>query len=152
MQEATSFELNLSYKTLMNKFNEKQMTVLLQSLFDNNDTFQFQVPVDWEKFGLFNYLEVVKKPMDLGTVRKNLKKGIYRHVEQCLEDIQLIWENSKLYNEGNQVKVFISQWIYKLTIKCENIFAKLVKNYFPSNIKDNKFHQKRKIVSQSELG
>lgn len=29
--------------------------------------------------------------MDLLTVRLNLKKGVYKTVEECLDDIQLIW-------------------------------------------------------------
>jgi hypothetical protein len=41
--------------------------------------------------------------MDLNSVGKMLKKGHYKHVEDCLNDIQLVFENSWLYNEGNKV-------------------------------------------------
>ena len=36
--------------------------------------------------------------MDLGTVRDNLKKGKYKEVRKVLDDIQLVWDNCKLYN------------------------------------------------------
>ena len=41
---------------------------------------------------------IVKKPMDLGTVKKNLSASKYTSVKKALDDIQLIWDNCKLYN------------------------------------------------------
>lgn len=41
--------------------------------------------------------------MDLGTVQKKLSDGEYRVVEECLDDIQLIWDNCKLYNGSQSV-------------------------------------------------
>jgi hypothetical protein len=42
--------------------------------------------------------------MDLGTVKKNLTLGNYQTVEDCLDDIQLIWDNCKAYNTKGTVK------------------------------------------------
>ncbi len=57
--------------------------------------------------------------MDLGTVKKNLKNNKYHYVEECLNDIQLIWDNCKLYNsEGS--------WIYDLALKLENNMLKQI--------------------------
>lgn len=36
--------------------------------------------------------------MDLGTVSESLKAGNYASFEACFADIQLIWDNCKLYN------------------------------------------------------
>ena len=58
----------------------------------------FREPVDYELFGFFDYPKVVKKPMDLGTVKKNLNSFKYISVKKVLDDIQLIWDNCKLYN------------------------------------------------------
>ena len=41
--------------------------------------------------------------MDLGTVRANLKATAYKTVEECLGDIQLIWDNCKLFNHESSV-------------------------------------------------
>lgn len=42
--------------------------------------------------------------MDLNTVKRNLNNGNYGEVEGCLADIQLIWDNCKLYNSKETVK------------------------------------------------
>lgn len=52
---------------------------------------------------LLDYEEVVKNPMDLGTVRKKFNDGRYIYAEEVLDDIQLIWDNCKLYNRANEV-------------------------------------------------
>lgn len=36
--------------------------------------------------------------MDFKTLRQNLEQGIYHSVREVLDDIQLIWDNCKLYN------------------------------------------------------
>lgn len=41
--------------------------------------------------------------MDLGTVKKNLNNNMYETVEECLTDVQLIWENCKTYNDPSNV-------------------------------------------------
>ena len=62
--------------------------------------------------------------MDLSTVRENLKNEVYLYVEQCLDDLQLIWDNCKLYN------VEFSK-IYKMSVRLEDFQAKMVKEFFP---------------------
>ena len=48
--------------------------------------------------GLTDYLTIIKKPMDLSTVRTNLDNNEYDYIEEVLNDLQLIWDNCKLYN------------------------------------------------------
>lgn len=45
-----------------------------------------------------NYYEVIKKPMDLNTVLKNLKQLHYTNKQQFVDDIMLIWQNCLMYN------------------------------------------------------
>lgn len=71
---------------------------------DSSDSVEFRNPVDWKTYGLLDYPVVIKKPMDLGTVKKNLNNNSYQTVEDCLKDIDLIWANCKTYNKDNQVK------------------------------------------------
>ena len=63
--------------------------------------------------------------MDLAKVKKNLKAGQYKTVEECLDDIQLIWTNCKTYNADFSK-------IFKLANKLESVTKKLVKENFPS--------------------
>lgn len=54
--------------------------------------------------GLNDYPELIKKPMDLSTLRKNLAKGRYKRYEEFFKDIQLIWDNCKTYNiQGSDI-------------------------------------------------
>lgn len=63
-----------------------------------------------------DYYEVVTKPMDLGTVRSKLERGMYHTSDAMLQDVEQIWENCRLYNEkGDEV--------YNLGVECEARFA-----------------------------
>lgn len=50
-----------------------------------------------------DYPTIITHPMDLSTVKNKLGKKLYENVEDCLEDINLIWENAKLYNPREHV-------------------------------------------------
>ena len=67
------------------------MNQLIQGLLDSADSYEFRVPVDYIALKLLDYPIVVKKPMDLGTVKRNLNNNMYETVEECLADVQLIW-------------------------------------------------------------
>ena len=56
-----------------------------------------------------DYFNVVKKPMDLGTIRDRLEKGeVYRMVEDVFDDVALVWSNCRVYNDdGDPVVNFL---------------------------------------------
>jgi hypothetical protein len=56
-------------------------------------------------YGLLDYPTIVKTPMDLGTVQIKLNNGQYLYVEDMIDDIQLIWDNCKLYNSPGSVLI-----------------------------------------------
>ena len=43
----------------------------------------FRVPVDWKGMGLFDYPTLIKKPMDLGTVKKNISARKYKTIPEA---------------------------------------------------------------------
>ncbi|CAO1631964.1 unnamed protein product [Parajaminaea phylloscopi] len=45
-----------------------------------------------------DYYDVIKNPMDLGLMLKNVKSGKYRTKEAFRRDLDLIWDNCLLYN------------------------------------------------------
>ncbi|GMR47529.1 hypothetical protein PMAYCL1PPCAC_17724, partial [Pristionchus mayeri] len=67
-------------------------------------------PIDTAKFfhddpvrqGLVNYLSIVKKPMDLCTMRKNAEKGAYENETEMKKHIDLIFKNCEVYNAANE--------------------------------------------------
>ena len=50
--------------------------------------------------------------MDLGTIKENIMSGKYSTYEEVFNDIQLIWDNCKLYN-------MLGSEIYKVCEKME---------------------------------
>ncbi|KAJ1486592.1 Bromodomain-containing protein, partial [Baffinella frigidus] len=58
----------------------------------------FNVPVDPVALKIPDYLEKVKRPMDLGTVKERLSKGYYASADQFQDDINLVWDNALLFN------------------------------------------------------
>jgi hypothetical protein len=77
---------------------------LLKGLQSHSHGWVFNSPVDPVELGLPDYFEVIEKPMDLGTVRKQLDNGIYRTLNEVERDINLTFDNAMLYNpEGSVV-------------------------------------------------
>jgi len=47
---------------------------------------------------LWDYPTVVKKMMDLGTIKRKLDRNQYETAAQCAADVRLVWKNCMLYN------------------------------------------------------
>ena len=87
-------------------------TKLLESIEADPNCDPFLLPVQWEALQLFDYPKVVTRPMDFSTLKKNLNEGRFITYEEFLADLQLIWDNCKLYN-------MIGSEIYKLAERME---------------------------------
>ncbi|CEM37962.1 unnamed protein product [Vitrella brassicaformis CCMP3155] len=82
--------------------------------------FWFTSPVDWKALGLINYPDIVKKPMDLGTVSKKLHQGHYRDPNEVWSDLYLIWSNCQLYNAEGSAVHKASKRMERFTREIEN--------------------------------
>ncbi|CAM9793542.1 unnamed protein product, partial [Phaeothamnion confervicola] len=91
----------------------------LQRLENMEFAFVFKEPVDPVKLGLPDYFDIVKKPMDLGTIRRYLDSGRYHTLEDFEGDVNLVFDNAILYNgkktevgevADNMKKVFAGEW------------------------------------------
>lgn len=83
----------------------------------------FLNPVD----SVDNYLTIIKKPMDLGTVSKKLKQGKYSSVQQWEDDLLQIWKNAKIFNGEDSL---ISNFATILNQKCLKAFKSIPKTPF----------------------
>ena len=96
------------------------------------ESYPFHDPVDTTVFPV--YAEIVKNPMDLGTIRKQLEAGrqvgwenlSYSSEEEVLKDVKLVWKNCRLFNRaGDPVyeqsvliePVFDTLWDLRMTCK-----------------------------------
>lgn len=71
---------------------------IINNLMKMKEAFLFLEPVDAEKYQVSDYFDIIKRPMDFGTVRENLKKHTYLSIKQFLADIEQVFENCYLYN------------------------------------------------------
>ncbi|KAJ2156501.1 hypothetical protein GGF46_005146 [Coemansia sp. RSA 552] len=62
---------------------------------------EFMVPVDPVRQNVPTYLDIVKTPMDLGTVRKKLDRVEYASKEAFYADVELVFTNCFLFNPPN---------------------------------------------------
>lgn len=62
------------------------------------EAFEFLKPVDFKGLGLDDYPLIVKKPMDLSSVKKRLKLNKYTSINDVIQDLSLIWDNCRAYN------------------------------------------------------
>ncbi|KAJ1950970.1 hypothetical protein EC988_004193 [Linderina pennispora] len=62
---------------------------------------EFMAPVDPVKQNVPTYFDIIKKPMDLGTIRKKLDRQKYRTAEEFRDDVQLVLHNCFLFNVPN---------------------------------------------------
>jgi len=58
-------------------------------------------PVDLEEFP--DYLEVIKKPMDLSTISSKINDRVYLEVKEFVADMDLIVDNATEYNEASKI-------------------------------------------------
>lgn len=71
---------------------------LIKYLEEQTESLDFLQPLDYKSLGLDDYPLIIKKPMDLSTVKKNLKNSRYTSSEEVFEDLMLIWDNCRTYN------------------------------------------------------
>ncbi|KAL6659517.1 hypothetical protein ACP70R_003557 [Stipagrostis hirtigluma subsp. patula] len=79
----------------------KQCANLLKFLMTHNWSGPFLAPVDVVKLNLPDYFDIVKEPMDLGTIQKKLNAGMYSTPRDFAADVRLTFSNAMAYNPVN---------------------------------------------------
>ncbi|EKX40865.1 hypothetical protein GUITHDRAFT_75230, partial [Guillardia theta CCMP2712] len=68
------------------------------------------------------YFEIIKHPMDLGTVRSKLISGSYKDINAFAADVRLTFDNAMLFNP-------VGHWVHEM--------AKNLKSFFESNFQEH---------------
>ena len=76
----------------------------------------FHFPVDPVKLGLPDYFEIIKKPMDMGTIRKRLDNGYYWEAAECIQDFNQMFTNCYIYNKPGEDIVVMAKSLEKFFI------------------------------------
>ena len=85
-----------------------EMLKIVCSMLSRNESLVFRDPVDWRGLELLDYPDIVKRPMDLGTIKKKIENDDYLTIDDIANDIRLVWSNCMLYNrDGSEVRIII---------------------------------------------
>ena len=135
------------------------MLKIVNALNQRPDSVPFREPVDWRGLGLYDYPQVIAKPMDLATVKQGIEKGGYKSLNDCADDVRLIWNNCKKYNQDGSDFYNLADSFSK---KFEDKFSKLKADnpamdeeevdHAPSLEEKTKFSHNIYRIKQEELG
>ena len=80
---------------------EKVATKVLNLCWKMKPAYWFHEPVNPAKFGIFDYFDIVTKPIDLGSIKKKLNYNVYNSAQEFVDDVRQVFKNSYLYNGEN---------------------------------------------------
>uniref|UniRef100_A0A1J3FA26 Transcription factor GTE7 n=1 Tax=Noccaea caerulescens TaxID=107243 RepID=A0A1J3FA26_NOCCA len=111
-----SEEPHLKRPVVSNPESEKALAGMLNTcsqilvkLMKHKWAWVFNTPVDVVGLGLHDYHLIVKKPMDLGTVKLNLEKRFYGSPLDFATDVRLTFNNAMAYNPKGQDVYFMAE-------------------------------------------
>lgn len=88
-------------------------------MYKETEASPFHAPVNPDELGLPDYFNVIKKPMDLSTIRSKLEDGKYTNPQGYVDDVWLMFNNAWLYNKKTSK-------VYKYCTKLAEIFASCI--------------------------
>ncbi|KAI8097530.1 Bromodomain-containing protein [Halteromyces radiatus] len=87
-------------KRKMSKQEQAYCIKTLTALMKHRKAIAFLQPVDVVAFNIPDYLDIIKQPMDLGTISQKLNTHQYESVDAFLADVRLVFDNCFLYNNA----------------------------------------------------
>jgi len=78
----------------------QRCALLLEDMRKNPLSEWFRDPVNYMELGLTDYPQVIKTPMDLGSIHKKMQHKDYLSVEDFAHDVKLVWQNAITYNSS----------------------------------------------------
>jgi len=122
MGDIYEYELDKTTSMLSRKRRdtpERSFNEAIEDIIDNlikfDNTKIFHNPV--KKKDYKDYYELIKKPIDLGSIKNKTKRNEYKFLQQFLDDLELLVYNSRAYNgEEHEVTlqaVKIKEFTYK---------------------------------------
>ncbi|KAM9109112.1 bromodomain testis-specific protein [Megaptera novaeangliae] len=82
----------------------------------------FYNPVDVNALGLHNYYDIVKNPMDLGTIKAKMDNQVYKNAYEFAADVRLMFMNCYKYNPPDHEVVTMARMLQEVF---EMHFAKI---------------------------
>ena len=71
----------------------------MKQMMQHRLSWPFRKPVDAVKLKVPNYYEIIKEPMDFGTIQKKLKQDEYSSAKECIKDFNRVFTNCYIFNQ-----------------------------------------------------
>lgn len=104
-------------RKLINKFKKEYKDICLKiidEIMRHPISEVFHQPVDPVADEVPDYLEIVRTPSDLSTVRKRLTTDQYQGLDEFKRDVNLIWDNAILYNGRQSLPAYIADELSRI--------------------------------------
>ncbi|NXD78229.1 BRDT protein, partial [Halcyon senegalensis] len=88
--------------------------VVMKAMWRHNFSWPFHQPVDAAALNLPDYYSIIKKPMDLSTIKKRLEHNYYTKAAECIEDFKTMFLNCYIYNKPGDDIVFMAEELEKV--------------------------------------
>jgi len=89
---------------------------IMKAMWKHQHAWPFHFPVDTIKLNLPDYFEIIKKPMDMGTIRKRLDTNYYWEAGECIQDFNQMFTNCYIYNKPGEDIVIMAKSLEKFFI------------------------------------
>ncbi|KAF5827118.1 Bromodomain-containing protein [Dunaliella salina] len=97
LNEAERQHLERERRKRLAEITHRSGLALVKAVHGHKWAYPFNAPVDVNAFP--NYAQIVKTPMDLGTIKQHLESGNhYKDPNEVWADVCLVFENAKRYN------------------------------------------------------
>ncbi|NXC85252.1 BRDT protein, partial [Cercotrichas coryphoeus] len=117
--------------------------VVMRAMWRHNFSWPFHQPVDAAGLNLPDYYTIIKKPMDLGTIKKRLEHNYYTKAAECIEDFKTMFWNCYMYNKPGDDIVFMAE-------ELEKVFMQKIANMPPEERLVSLNKGKRKVKKTKE--
>ncbi|XP_060531445.1 CREB-binding protein isoform X3 [Cylas formicarius] len=97
------------------ELRQKLMPILEKLYRHEPESIPFRQPVDPQSLGIPDYFDIVKKPMDLSTIKRKLDIGQYQDPWEYVDDVWQMFDNAWLYNRK-------TSRVYRYCTKLSEIF------------------------------
>eukprot|EP01084_Bolivina_argentea_P041467 76537_1 len=82
----------------------------------------FSEPVDPVQLNLPDYFDIIRNPMDLGTIRNGINNLRYRTLDDVATDVRLVFDNATTYNQpGSDVYPVAKEMLQGFEAQWENL-------------------------------
>ncbi|XP_016119707.1 transcription initiation factor TFIID subunit 1-like [Sinocyclocheilus grahami] len=85
---------------------------IINDMRDLPNTYPFHTPVNGKV--VKDYYKIITRPMDLQTLRENVRKRMYPSREEFRESVELVYKNSATYNGAKHPLTLVSQAMLNL--------------------------------------